>query len=363
MAGKRVGLRYRLERSLLELGACLVARLPRTWLAPISRSLGSIAYHVDFKGRPVALHNLRVILGPKLRKEGAELLAKESYQAMARNFLSLFWSRNITQANWKEHGDVIFEPADVPEKIKGKPVLWITPHYQSFEMSSIFTGFAGYHLAIVARDFHNPLLTPFFASFREHCGHEVIPSDGALLRLFKHLKGGGSTGLLTDLATKPSGSAVPIKCFQRLICATNLPAQLARRTGAVIVPSLSYPQEDGRTIVRMFEPLVMDETTTDIEFTQRLWQFFEDRIRENPAGWLWMYKQWRYRPRKQKLPYPIYANVNRKFQAILALRRVNDSDPEAARDLLRTIRRKKSKGTKGSSRKGSIHPSAHGERI
>src|SRR5438093_13468864 len=40
------------------------------------------------------------------------------------------------------------------------------------------------------------------------------------------------------------------------------------------------------------------------QIAQACWNSFEPYVRKNPAPWLWMYKNWRYKPVKAGRPYP-----------------------------------------------------------
>jgi Kdo2-lipid IVA lauroyltransferase/acyltransferase len=63
--------------------------------------------------------------------------------------------------------------------------------------------------------------------------------------------------------------------------------------------------------------LEISADATETEIAQACWDRFEPIIRKNPAQWLWMYKQWRYRPSQTEQPYPFYANTSYYFDQLL----------------------------------------------
>jgi lauroyl/myristoyl acyltransferase len=54
------------------------------------------------------------------------------------------------------------------------------------------------------------------------------------------------------------------------------------------------------------------------DMAQDVWLWFEQRIRETPEAWMWMYKHWRYLPGLERdARYPAYANPNKQFRQML----------------------------------------------
>jgi lauroyl/myristoyl acyltransferase len=161
------------------------------------------------------------------------------------------------------------------------------------------------------------LLDPIFKKLREQSGHELIPRERGLVRLYKVLRRKGRTALLVDLTVPPSQAAVAIDCFGLKTSVTSAHAWLHERTGVPIIPAHCEPLPDGRYRI-IFHPRI-DRTAgmTHQQIAQACWNSFEPYVRKNPAPWLWMYKHWRYRPANAKRPYPSYANVLGPFEKIL----------------------------------------------
>ena len=129
-------------------------------------------------------------------------------------------------------------------------------------------------------------------------------------------------GMLIDLNLKPSEGPVVIRCFGHLLTpVTRLPAELAMRSGAALVPVECLPRPDGGYIVRYLPELPVNEESTAAEIAQACWDALEPGLHENPELWLWSYKHWRYRPEgREGEQYPFYANPNVEFQELLAAR-------------------------------------------
>jgi Kdo2-lipid IVA lauroyltransferase/acyltransferase len=174
---------------------------------------------------------------------------------------------------------------------------------------------------VVAEDFKNSALTPYFNGLRALSGHEIIPPEGAMLRLFKNLRRGGHSSFLCDLTVPPTQAATIIRAFGMKMSVTVLHAALAQRTGRPVVLMISIPQPDGTYLVRQWAPQYFTATQSLPDIAQHLWDQLEPVIRAAPEHWMWMYKHWRYRPTdpvEAAVPYPSYANVSKKFSALEA---------------------------------------------
>ncbi len=309
-------LRYFIEIKLLDLAVWLLPRLPRHLLMVLSRILGTLAYWVDERGRTTALENLRCAFGDQFNVAQRRRIARCSYQVFARTFVDLFWSPQLTAENWKPHFDIITDAAS-EERARQNGAVWVTPHYGNFELVSQIWGFRGFPFTVVAQDFKNPAITHLFKRLREQSGHTFISQDNAMIKLMKALKRKGHAGLLTDLSIPPGRAATAIQCYGLWTSVPTLHVELAKRLGLSIIIGVCRPLPDGRYEAHLFEGIEPGPEDDTREMTQRIWNIFEQEIRKHPECWLWMYKQWRYRPvGQQGVPHPDYPSYSNYSEAL-----------------------------------------------
>lgn len=314
--------RYRLEYLGVALFAWVVPCLSRQACVVLAKRIGSIAYHLDARGRAVALDNLRCAFGDRYTPEEREAIAKGSYQTFARTMFDLFWARNLTQENWSQY---IIDGEETPDFFHGEGMIGLGTHWGNFEWLGLTAGFRGRPSVVVAENFKNPLLSDLFNSAREVSGNTVIPQENSMIRMLKVAKRKGTVALLADLTFPPDQAAVPTTAFGMFLSSTSLHAVLAARGGAVIRPGCCEPLEDGRAVVRYYPPLRVTPDTPVEEIVQTLWSVFEKQIAERPELWMWFYKHWRYRPRSaEPADYPFYANVSSKFEKLLVKHGLSD---------------------------------------
>lgn len=318
-------LRCRLEYAGLATVAAIVPRLPRWVLRAFASLAARLVFTFDRRGRRYALANLQMVYGNEKSTAEMKKIAIASYRQFACTMMELFWSRNFT-------GDKFSECAELQgwehlrKATSGGGVIGFCLHYGNFEWLSLSAAMQGYRGIIVTQQFRNPLLGPIFDRLRALAGHTVIQQNRSILATLKHLKSGGSVGILTDLQLDPSYPSTPVCSFGRWCSMTKMHAILHKRTGLPLVPMECIPLPDGRYRLVVHEPMSFPESATEQEIAQRCWDVLEPQLRSHPGAWLWAYKHWRHLPPgEDPARYPFYAGRSREFDELWAV-----DSPEAS---------------------------------
>src|SRR5881397_1900701 len=310
-------IRYRLEWLGLLLAAKLIPLCSRRVSYHLARTAGTTLSFLDRHRYHVALSNLEAEFGHQFSPAERRKIARESFQHFARTMVDLFWSPRLTREKYSRHIECqnFEETAQVtgPER----SVVIACYHYSNFEWLRKACGFLDLKGTIISQEFKNSLLDPIFKKLREQSGHELVPRERGLIRLYKVLRRKGRTALLVDLTLPPSLGAVAIDCFGLKTSVTSAHAWLHEQTGAPIIPAHCEPLPDGRYRVIFHPKIERTAEMTHQQIAQACWDSFEPYVRKNPAPWLWMYKHWRYRAAHPDRPYPFYANFYRPFEDLL----------------------------------------------
>lgn len=310
--------RYRLEWVGLYLAAKMVPLLSRLACFYLAQFLGAVISVLDRHGRKVALNNLEVAFGTQLSEGERQRIVRQSFQHFARTMLDLLWSPRLNGENVSRH--VEFENFEEIARVTGPERTFIMAcyHYSNFEWVGIAGGYVGIVGTVLSQEFKNDLLGPIFKAIRERPGHEFVPREGGLIRIYKALRRKRTTAILVDLTIPPKGQGVvAIDCFGLKTSVTSAHAWLHERTGVPIIPVHCEPLPKGRYRV-VFHPYISSSGMSHQQIAQACWDSFEPYLRKHPAPWLWMYKHWRYRPVNADRPYPFYAHIFERFDKLLA---------------------------------------------
>ena len=311
---KRV--RYRFEWLGLLAAAKLVPLLSRKGCYRLALTLGTLMSILDRHGRKVALSNLEVAFGDRFSQRDREGIVRASFQHVARTMLDLLWSPRLTAENFSKY--IELENLEETERYGPERSIMIACyHYSNFEWLSLACGFLDLKGTIISQEFKNSLLDPIFKKLREQSGHELIPRQGGIVKLYKVLRRKGRTALLVDLTLHPKMPSAAIDCFGLKTSVTSAHAWLNEQTGAPIIPAHTEPLPNGRYRL-VFHPKIETAGRSRQQIAQACWNSFEPYVGKNPAPWLWMYKHWRYKPASADRPYPFYARLHGRFDKRIA---------------------------------------------
>lgn len=276
---------------------------------------------VDRQRYKVAMSNLEAAFGDRFSPQERRKIVRESFQNFARTMVDLLWSPRLTSENFSKYIDL--ENFEEIARVTGpeRSLMIACYHYSNFEWLSLACGFLNLQGTIISQEFKNSSLDPIFKKLREQSGHELIPRDRGITRLYKVLRRKGRTAMLVDLTVPPSQGAVAINCFGLGTSVTSAHAWLHERTGVPIVPAHTEPLPDGRYRLVFHPKIGSTANMSHQEIAQACWDSFEPYVRKNPAPWLWMYKHWRYRPANPDRPYPFYSNFYRPFENMLGAKK------------------------------------------
>ncbi len=311
-------LREKLEFAALSVGAWLIARLLFRLLSPLAKALGPLAFLLDPWGRGVALANIEAAFPGKFSAARKSAIARGSYVTFARTMLEIFWAPNIDEKFLNAH--VVFEGSeqDYCRNDPNKPAIYACFHFGNFEWLAIAVSYSISPLPVIAQQFRNPLLGPVFDRLRSFSGNQVVPQKRAMLRMLKHLKGGGKFGMLCDLNLDPREGSVLVESFGGLLSSvTQTHAALAQRTGAAIIPVVCLPGPKGKYRIIYRRPIECPRDADVQAIVQECWDALEPAVHEHPEYWLWAYKHWRYKPEEGGDRYPSYANISQRFQKLV----------------------------------------------
>src|SRR5436305_8291735 len=239
-------IRYRLEWLGLLLAAKLIPLLSRKACQRLAQIGGGLMSIFDRHGCQVALSNLEVAFSDRFSIEQRRKIARRSFQHFARTMIDLFWSPRLTRENFFRYIEWQNFEETGPETRAEHSVIIACYHYSNFEWLSLACGFLDMKGTITSQEFKNSSLDSIFKRLREQSGHELVPRERGIMRLYKVLRRKGRTALLVDLTVPASQGAVAIDCFGLKTSVTSAHAWLHERTGVPIVPAHTEPLPDGR---------------------------------------------------------------------------------------------------------------------
>lgn len=179
-------------------------------------------------------------------------------------------------------------------RAEGRPVLFVTGHFGNFEAPRAALVAQGYEIGGLYRPMSNPFFNAHYAQNMHRLSGPVFEQGRrGTMGLLRHIKDGGMGVLLFDVY---DSAGTPIDFMGRPAPTLTSAADIALRTGALMVPFFGLRLPDGQSFEAIFEAPIPhgDPVAMMREATARL----EARIRENPEQWFWIHRRWK--PRRQR---------------------------------------------------------------
>jgi Kdo2-lipid IVA lauroyltransferase/acyltransferase len=293
-------IRQALEAPLMRLGLAVVPRLPRRAVVALARGLGAAAYVFSRRSRRLGLENLDLAFGDTKTPAEKRRILRQSLQNFSLTMLDLLWFTRDSVARLERW--LVAAPPMQATMAHRVARVGVTGHFGNWELTGRYWALRSGALMSVAMPLKNPAVDALLQQARQVTGQQIVAREGALKKLVRFLRGGGTVGLLLDQNTAPEEGGVYAEFFGRPVAVSPAAGILAPMTGAEIIFAYALPCPDGSYrgemphVISPAEIAALDRATAAQELTQRITGFYEQAIRARPDGWLWSYKRWRHIP-------------------------------------------------------------------
>ncbi len=289
--------RWLLEIALFASLSFPIAVIPYTFAVKVGGVLGLLLFYVWGGRRRIAVENIRKTLQAGGLKITAppEAVAREGFVNLGRSFAEVvkiyFGLGSGILGNVEIRGIEHYRKA----KSRNRGIMFITGHCGNWELMALAFGACEDRISNIARAQSNPYLNRILEKARSRYGNRIIYKKGALKNILSELKKNGVVGILMDQAVLKDEGYI-IDFLGRGAWTTKMPALIARKTGAAILPA--FISRDGDRHILSIHPEVQLAQTGDteealIEDTRRLSSFIEEYIRQHPSEWLWIHRRWK----------------------------------------------------------------------
>ncbi len=279
----------------LKLTALCLRVMPLCLRRALVCALAMAGYHLLFKHRIIALHNLaRSFPGKSINELLA--IAKASYKSFAlitAEFSDIIRLSRETLSQWGElHGLKNYEKA----LSEGKGVLLIGGHFGNWEYGLASLALLSQPPVFMGRKMDSAFIEEGIRRGRALLGIRTLNKEGALRPTLRLLKEGQAVVVLIDQNVAAT-EGVFVNFFGRPACTTTGVALMALRTGAAVLPFFTTRMPDGRYRADIGEPISLVKTgdlDADVRInTQRYTAAVEAQVRQYPAQWFWIHQRWK----------------------------------------------------------------------
>ena len=173
-----------------------------------------------------------------------------------------------------------------------EPVIFISGHFNNFELMAMTIEKFGIDLAAVYRPLNNKFLNPMMEKIRKKyiCKKQVKKGISGTKELLRYFKNGSSIALMIDQRVS---QGIKANFFGKDAFTTTIPAQFVKKFDAKIVPVCIERTENDLFKIKIDEPIKFDKQETIPSITLSLNRILEKMILKNPTQWIWTHNRWK----------------------------------------------------------------------
>ena len=273
----------------------LIQLLPFAAIQKLADAIGSLAYYAVVPRRRIGEINLRLCF-PELSEKQRKTLLKRHFRHMAKLILEygLYWYgsaerlKSLVRYQDKHHLN--------NELAAGNKVILLYPHFTAFELA-VYALNQDVPLTSMYSHQKNPVLDQQILRGRHRYNNVfLIGRTEGLRAIIKHLRADPAPFLYLpdqDFGRKDSIFAdffgIPTATIAGL-------SRIAALTQAKVVPAIPIRQPNGHVTLRFYpawENFPSEDVQADV---QRMNDFIEERVREQPEQYFWLHKRFKTRP-------------------------------------------------------------------
>ena len=253
--------------------------------------------------------NLVKILGPMFRSK--EIIKKNLINAMPN--VSDKEIKIITKNMWGNYGKILaeyvfiknykkstlkkkirVEGQEILENIKkdGKPVIFVSGHFNNFELMAMHIEDSGIELAAIYRPLNNKFLNYIMENIRKKyiCKNQIKKGISGTKKILSFFKQNTSIALMIDQRVS---EGIKSNFFNKKAYTTTIPAQFVKKFKCKVVPIYIERIESVKFKLTIHEPLIYSDKETIESITLDLNYLLEKLIIKNPEQWIWSHNRWK----------------------------------------------------------------------
>ena len=173
-----------------------------------------------------------------------------------------------------------------------KPVVFISGHFNNFELMAMQIEKYGINLAAIYRPLNNVFLNKTMERIRTKyiCRNQIRKGKSGTRQILENLKKSNSIALMIDQRVT---EGIKIDFFGNLASTTTIPAQIIKKYQCDLVPIYIERLEKYNFKMYVSQPIVIDSENSQEEISRHLNKILEKMILKNPDQWIWTHNRWK----------------------------------------------------------------------
>ena len=237
--------------------------------------------------------NSNILKGlPNLSHNEVKSISKKMWENYGRILAEYIFIKQLRVSKLNDNIDI--NGQEILDKIKkdDQPVIFISGHFNNFELMAMHIEKSGINLAAVYRPLNNNFLNFIMEKIRKKyiCKNQIKKGIGGTKSLLSSFKNGSSIALMIDQRVS---QGIKSNFFKNKAFTTTIPAQFAKKFKCKIVPVYIERIENINFKLTIQKPLEFTDKESIETITLKLNEILEEMILKNPEQWIWSHNRWK----------------------------------------------------------------------
>ena len=253
----------------------------------IGKLLGPI-----FRSKKIIKKNIK-IFSPSIKENEIDKIIKKMWGNYGRILAEYPYIPSFRKKKLDNY--LIIDGLENLEKIKKnkKPALFISGHFNNFELMAMTIEREGVDLFAVYRPLNNKFLNLIMEYLRKKyiCKNQIEKGLKGLRKALALFKKGKSLAIMIDQRVS---EGMDIELFGKNAFTTTIPAQFVKKFGCIIQPVYIQRIDSVHFKVVFDEHITFEKNQSIEEITKYLNKWLEKKITKNPDQWIWTHNRWKH---------------------------------------------------------------------
>jgi len=244
-----------------------------------------------FRSKKKITLNIKKAL-PETSEKNIEIIAKEMWKNYGRILSEYVFIKNFRDSINEKF--ITVEGQEVLDNIKSseEPVIFISGHFNNFELMAMQIEKSGINLAAIYRPLNNIFLNKIMEKIRKKyiCQNQIKKGRSGTRELLEFFKKNYSIALMIDQRVS---EGIKSDFFGQSAFTTTIPAQLVKKFGCKIIPVYIERIRGSFFKLKIDRPIIYEKDSSVEKITLDLNKCLEKMILNNPSQWIWSHNRWK----------------------------------------------------------------------
>jgi len=229
---------------------------------------------------------------PNLSQHEVEKITKKMWNNYGRILAEYIFIKDFRMS--KLENNIEIKGLEILNRIRqnNEPVIFISGHFNNFELMAMQIEKSGINLAAVYRPLNNKFLNFIMEKIRKKyiCKNQIKKGISGTRQLLSFFKKKTSIALMIDQRVS---QGIKTNFFKYKAFTTTIPAQFVKKFKCKIVPIYIERVKNTKFKLTIHEPLVYLDHESIESITLDLNLILEKLILKNPDQWIWSHNRWK----------------------------------------------------------------------